>query len=99
MPIRKKPTIIKHSGMIRIQYNNIDRLKFMDAFPFSSIQADSSFRDTQHISGPITPPKGIGKKLANPERWQSIAQFLSDSDKTLFSTLFSSMTLLFIQKT
>ena len=68
MPINKKPIKIKHRGATRIQYNNIDKLKFNEALPFSSIHAESSLRESQHIRGPITPPKGIGKKLANPER-------------------------------
>jgi len=68
MPINRKPIKMKHKGATRIQYNKIDRLKFIAVLPFSSTQAESSFLESQQISGPMTPPKGIGKKLAKPER-------------------------------
>jgi len=68
IPIKRNPTKMKHNGITRKQYNNIDRLKFKAAFPFSSTHGDSSLRESQQIRGPMTPPKGIGKKLANPER-------------------------------
>jgi hypothetical protein len=57
-PINRKPTIIMHKGATSIVYSKIDRLKFKAAFPFSSIHADSSFLESQQISGPIIPPKG-----------------------------------------
>lgn len=55
-----------------------------DAFPFSLIQVESSFRDNQQIRGPMIPPNG-NKKPANADKWQNIAQFLSVSDNTLMS--------------
>ena len=42
----------------------MDISKFIDAFPFISIHADSSFRESQQMSGPKIAPKG--KK--NPDK-------------------------------
>jgi hypothetical protein len=52
------PTIMKHRGNASTIYRSIDIWKFRDALPFSLTQADSSFFDSQQISGPIIPPKG-----------------------------------------
>ena len=78
------PISIKQSGIARTMYNNIESWKLSEAFPFWSIQSDSSFLDNQQISGPMIPPKGK-KNPANAERWHNIAQFLSDSDNSLIS--------------
>lgn len=75
------------SGIASTMYRSIDKLKFRAALPFRLTHAESSLRDNQKINGPIMPPKGK-KKPANAERWQSIAQFLSDSVNSLFSSIF-----------
>lgn len=73
-------------GRASMMYSSIERLKFMAALPFMFTQAESSLLDNQKISGPMIPPKGK-KNPANAERWQSMAQFLSDSVKSLFSSI------------
>lgn len=80
------PIIIKHKGITSTIYSSMESWKFNDAFPFSLTQADSSLFDNQQISGPMIPPNGK-KKPANAERWQSIAQFFSDSDNSLTSSI------------
>lgn len=80
------PTMMKHSGNTRTIYRRTESWKFKDAFPFSLIHSDSSFLVSQQIRGPIIPPKGK-KKPANADKWQSIDQFLSVSDKTLTSLI------------
>lgn len=62
-----KPIIIKHKGITSIIYRRTDSSKFIDRFPFWSTQVESSFLDSQQMSGPIIPPKGK-KKPANAER-------------------------------
>ncbi|MDO9340554.1 MAG: hypothetical protein Q7T72_08515 [Bacteroidales bacterium] len=61
------PIIIKHKGITRTIYSNIDNWKLSEFFPFTFTQTDSSFLDSQHISGPIIPPKGK-KKPAKADR-------------------------------
>jgi hypothetical protein len=61
------PIIMKHKGIARTIYNSIDNWKFREFLPFRFTQADSSFFDNQHISGPIIPPKGK-KKLAKADK-------------------------------
>jgi hypothetical protein len=61
------PIIIKNNGIARTIYRRIDNWKFRDAFPFKFTHDDSSLLVSQHISGPITPPKGK-KKPAKAER-------------------------------
>lgn len=80
------PIKMKQRGNDSTIYNRIESWKFIEAFPFSFTQADSSFLESQQISGPIIPPNGK-KKPAKAERWQSIAQFLSVSDKFLISSM------------
>ena len=89
----KSSTLITHpsdwveeptSGEVKI--GGIDIWKLSDCFPFWSTHWDSSFLDSQQISGPIIPPNGK-KNPANAERWQNIAQFLSDSDNSLISLM------------
>ncbi len=81
------PTIMKHRGKARTIYSSSEIWKFRDDLPFWSTHWDSSFRDNQQISGPIIPPKGK-KNPAKAERWQNIAQFLSESDNTRISFIF-----------
>ncbi|HPI67974.1 MAG TPA: hypothetical protein PLX41_02050 [Bacteroidales bacterium] len=61
MIIMGMPTRIKHRGIARTIYKSIESWKFIEAFPFSSTHNDSSFFDSQHINGPIIPPKGKKK--------------------------------------
>lgn len=57
-PIIGIPIMIKHRGMARTVYSNSDIWKLSDDLPLISTQADSSFLDIQHMTGPIIPPKG-----------------------------------------
>jgi len=52
------PTIMKHSGMSKMVYSNIEIWKLSADLPFMSTHSDWSFLDTQQINGPIIPPKG-----------------------------------------
>lgn len=61
------PIIIKIRGIARTRYRSIESWKFIEAFPFSFTQVDSSFLDNQHTNGPIIPPKGK-KKPAKADR-------------------------------
>jgi hypothetical protein len=61
------PIMIKHNGIARTIYSSIDNWKLSAAFPLIFTQDDSSLLVSQHISGPITPPKGK-KKPAKAER-------------------------------
>jgi hypothetical protein len=80
------PIKMKHKGIARNIYSRIDNWKLSEALPFRLTQADSSLFDNQHIRGPIIAPKGK-KKPAKAERWHNMAQFLSVSDNTLFSSM------------
>jgi hypothetical protein len=80
------PIIMKHKGKARKIYSSIDNWKLIAFLPFIFTQADSSLFESQHISGPIIPPKGK-KKPAKAERWHNMAQFLSFSDNTLISSM------------
>ena len=61
------PIIMIQSGAARTRYRRIDNWKFIEAFPFSFTQVESSFLDNQQIRGPIIPPRGK-KKPANADR-------------------------------
>jgi len=78
------PTIMKQRGTARTMYNRIESWKFRACFPLKFTHCDSSFLDSQQMSGPSMPPKGK-KYPAKAARWQSIAQFLSLSDSSLIS--------------
>lgn len=80
------PIIMKHNGIASTMYRSIDSWKLRAFLPLIFTQTDSSLLVSQQISGPIIPPKGK-KKPAKAERWQNIAQFLSVSDNTLFSSM------------
>lgn len=85
-PKNTNPIIMNIRGTQTSVYNNMDNWKLSEALPFSSIKGDSYLFDDQQIRGPIIPPKGT-TTLANELRWQNIAQFLSDSVKTLISVI------------
>lgn len=60
--------------------------KFIEFLPFTLTHDESSLLESQQIRGPIIAPNGK-KKPANAERWHNIAQFLSVSVNTLFSSM------------